>query len=365
MSENIDQRVALDLIRYSNVWEDADILCTALEPEPGKRILSIASGGDNAFALLAEGAEVVAVDLSPAQLAVMELKRAAFLGLSHDALLGFLGARPGEARNETYQLLESELSDQARAFWQAHPELIEQGVLQAGKFERFLRLFRRRLLPLIHSRKRISGMLQSASRDAREAYFERHWNNRRWRLLFRLFCSRLLVGRLGRDPEFFRYAQLSLADHMLGRVRHTLVELSTHDNPYLTHVLTGWFDPVLPRYLEVERFEAVREGLARLTLRQGRIDEVAAQAPGFDGYNLSDIFEYLDPETGSQLYRRLLDAAHPGARLAYWNMIVPRRPAEGFPDRAAPLTTLSEQLHAQDRALFYRAFLVDEVHSPA
>ena len=46
MSTAIEQRARFDLIRYANCWEDADILCAALNPGPGKTIVSIASGGD-------------------------------------------------------------------------------------------------------------------------------------------------------------------------------------------------------------------------------------------------------------------------------------------------------------------------------
>lgn len=51
--KKIEERVRFDAIRYANCWEDADILMTALEPAAGKRILSIASAGDNSLALLA------------------------------------------------------------------------------------------------------------------------------------------------------------------------------------------------------------------------------------------------------------------------------------------------------------------------
>jgi len=76
-SSPIQDRARFDLVRYANVWEDAWILREALRPAPGRRMLSIASAGDNAFALLAAGAEVVAADLSPAQIALVDLKRAA------------------------------------------------------------------------------------------------------------------------------------------------------------------------------------------------------------------------------------------------------------------------------------------------
>ena len=64
----IGERAAFDAIRYGSVWEDADVLCEALAPvAQNGRLLSIASSGDNALALLTlDPAEVVAVDLSPA-----------------------------------------------------------------------------------------------------------------------------------------------------------------------------------------------------------------------------------------------------------------------------------------------------------
>ena len=77
----IDQRASFHFIRYANCWEDAEVLCTALLPRCGTRILSIASAGDNSLALLAAGAEVVAADLSVAQLACLDLRVAALNNL--------------------------------------------------------------------------------------------------------------------------------------------------------------------------------------------------------------------------------------------------------------------------------------------
>jgi hypothetical protein len=53
MPDRIEDRARFDLVRYANVWEDAEVLCAALAPAAGRRLLSIASAGDNAFALLA------------------------------------------------------------------------------------------------------------------------------------------------------------------------------------------------------------------------------------------------------------------------------------------------------------------------
>lgn len=366
MDQPIQSRARFDLVRYANCWEDADILFTALEPRPGKRILSIGSAGDNALALLASGAEVVAVDLSPAQLACIELRRAAFHSLDHPALLGFLGVRPANDRWETWLQLRPELPAESQAFWDTRAESIRQGFIHDGKFEHYFRKFRSYILPLIHPRRTTEEWLREKTRQQRIDFYAQRWNNWRWRLLFRVFFSRFVMGRLGRDPEFFRYVEGSVGQRILERTGYALTELSTHDNPYLVYILSGNYGTALPRYLRPENFAAVRAGLDRLHVVRGSIDEVArdwAKRPdgGFDGYNLSDIFEYMSPELTSSVYGRLLSAARPKARLAYWNMLVPRSAPQEFANRVVQLSELSKSLFGQDKAWFYSAFVIDEV----
>ncbi|MFL6291052.1 MAG: DUF3419 family protein [Thermoanaerobaculia bacterium] len=364
MPDRIEQRARFDLIRYANVWEDAGILCEALRPAPGKRMLSIASAGDNSFALLAGGAEVVAADLSPAQIALVDLKRAAIRRLDADDCAAFLGFRSsGTDRRQTYEQLERDLAPRSRDFWREHLDDLADGLAHSGRFETYFELFREKVLPLIHRRKTVLDLLEPRDRAGREAFYESTWNNLRWRLLFRIFFSRFVMGRLGRDPEFFRYVEGSVAERILGRSRYALTVLPTHENPYLEYILTGNFGRALPLYLRPEIYPEVRRNLDSLTLFEGPIDEAAKAHPGegFDGFNLSDVFEYLDEPTSVEVYGRLLETARPGARFAYWNMLVPRRLSTSFPDRVRYLEAESKELFAKDLAWFYSAFLVEEV----
>jgi S-adenosylmethionine-diacylglycerol 3-amino-3-carboxypropyl transferase len=322
-SGRIDERTSFDFIRYANCWEDADVLCEALQPQRGMRILSIASAGDNSLALAADGADVVVADLSAAQLACVELRVAAFRRLDHERVLQFLGIRPSAERLADYALLERDLSPSARGFWSERPEEIALGIIHAGKFEAYFRKFRRYMLPLIHSRRTIEALLEPKEEPARRQFWDKRWNNARWRLLFRIFFSRRLMGALGRDPEFFRYVEGSVADRILQRAEYALTVLPTHANPFLDYIVYGNFPRSLPRYLRPENFHKVRDGLERITLHHGRIDDAAPRhaGGGFDGFNLSDIFEYIDPVASRELYATLLEFARPGARLAYWNTL--------------------------------------------
>jgi len=368
MTDRIEKRARFDLVRYANVWEDAEVLCAALRPAEGKRLLSIASGGDNAFALLASGAEVVAVDLSRAQLAMVELKRAALRHLTQPEMLSFLGFREGADRRAVYSSFERELPESAREFWRAQPGAIHEGVGHAGKFERYFRLLRRRLLPLIHRRSTVLGLMEERDEAGRRSFYRERWDNLRWRLLFRVFFSRFVMGRLGRDPEFFRYVEGSVAERILERVEYALTALPNHTNPYLESILTGNFLRALPFYLRPEVYPNVQRHLDRLTLFHGPIDEACAvrsrsgagDSAGFDGFNLSDLFEYLDPPASEAVYARLVEGARPGARIAYWNMLVPRRLAATHP-RTRHLEEESRRLFARDYAFFYSAFVLDEV----
>jgi S-adenosylmethionine-diacylglycerol 3-amino-3-carboxypropyl transferase len=92
------------------------------------------------------------------------------------------------------------------------------------------------------------------------------------------------------------------------------------------------------------------------------LEQFLESSPGmFDAFNLSDIFEYISAQSYEELLRLLIRAAKPGARLAYWNMLVPRRRPESLAARLKPLTQLSDSLFMRDNAFFYSAFVVEEV----
>ncbi len=354
-------RVAWDRIRYASVWEDADVVCEALAPvAAGGRLLSIASAGDNALAMLTlDPAEVVAVDLNPVQLACVELRVAAFRALDDAALLAFLGVEPDARRLETFGRLRGALSPATAAFWEAQPNLVERGIIHAGKFERYLRGFRRWALPLVHGRRTMLALRERRDPEARRAFYRDRWDTARWRLLFRIFFSRAVMGRMGRDPALFAHVEGSVGERILARTRHALSELPTDTNPYLAYIMTGNYPPeARPRYLRAENIPRIRERLDRLTWLRGGVES----APGrFDGFNLSDIFEYMSGPEHERVYGALLDRSNPGARLVYWNLLAPRSRPARFESRTRPLADLAAALHAGDRAWFYTALHVDEV----
>ncbi len=363
----ITERAAFDIVRYASCWEDPALLVGAI-PGSGVNWLSIASGGDNSFAILTTApSRVVAFDLSEAQLSLCRLKRAAFLSLDYSEWLGFIGLAPMPEREREALFrdrVRRELDDETARRYSAEPaarKALRLGVATQGKFERYFRIFAHFVLPLIHSRATIRAALKPRERSARERFHDEIWDNRRYRLLFRLFFGRTAMGRLGRAPAFFRYVRPGdITGEIRGRARRAMVELPTEDNPWLRHALTGSFGSSLPPYARPESFDAIRANLGALEFFHGSTTDAARVfGRAFDAFNLSDIFEYMD-ETGFRAAAGDLTAlARPGARLCYWNMMVPRDLSEIAPETFSPLRDEAAALFARDRAFFYGAFHLD------
>jgi S-adenosylmethionine-diacylglycerol 3-amino-3-carboxypropyl transferase len=361
----IEERASFARLRYANCWEDAAVLARALAPLDGARCVSIASAGDNTFSLLARGAgRVLAVDLSPAQIALVALKRAAFVRLDHGRLLAFLGVRPADRdRREVYAALRPRLDPASRAYWDRHLAAIARGVVHAGRLEAYFRLFRRWLLPLAHRAATVESLFAPRPREERERFYRDVWDTRAWRAVCRAFFGRAAMGRLGRDPEFFRHARGDVAAHVLERARHAVTALAPDANPYLRYILTGAFADALPDYLRPEAYDTIRRRLGRIELRLAPVEAVLAELPSrsIDAFNLSDVAEYMDLEAYHRLLERARRAAAPGARLAYWNLLAPRRRPTSMAGWLESRDGEAARLHAEARAFFYRALVVEVV----
>ncbi|MBK1882289.1 DUF3419 family protein [Luteolibacter pohnpeiensis] len=361
----IQNRADFSNVRYAQCWEDSKLLVGALDPA-GRDCLSIGSAGDNSFALLAAGAaHVTAVEMNPAQIACIQLRREAYLHLTHVEFLELIGSRPCNHRFDLYRRCRGGLEPDVQAFWDAKKEIIENGIGGCGKFENYFRLFRNYVLPLAHRKSRVNQLLIPRDHGGRIQFYDKVWNHWRWRAIFQLFFSRKTMGALGRDREFFKYVEGSVADRILARTKHALVELEPSANPYLHWILTGTHGSHLPEALEEKNFHLIRSALeqGRFRILNQPIEALFEQEPErrYDAYNLSDIFEYMNEENTGSLLEKIVEVSNPGARLAYWNMLAPRSRPERLSNKLKLLPELAEQLFQQDRAFFYSRFVVEEV----
>lgn len=354
------QHVDFNLIRYANCWEDADILSEALDIPKGKRILSIASAGDNSFSLLLKEPElIVAVDVSEVQLFLVELKKACIKHLSQPDTLRFLGFTESTDRKLLFERIRHSLSHEALEHWQKNFAQIEEGVIHQGKFERYFQLFVRKILSWIHSRKTIAALFKEKSAEEQKAFYRNTWNSWRWRLLFKIFFSRWVMGKFGRDPEFLKQVSVNVSDYIFSRAERELSGTQLFRNFILRYNLTAAFGNLLPHYLQPQHYERIKAQIDRITVHRGFAEDAINTYGNFDAMNLSNIFEYLDATQFTKLAGKLHAGLKPGGRLAYWNLMVDRRISALFPESLEHLTALSETLKSKDKGFFYSNFIVE------
>ena len=379
-SEVKENRVDFSLIRYSQCWEDTEVLLESLNIQENDICFGILSAGDNVFSMLSENPKkVVALDISFPQIALAKLKKEVFNSLSYEEMLEFMGVMKSDKRIEIYDRIRENLDKEVKEYWDFNKDAIEKGIIHAGKFEKFFKIFREKILPFVHSKKRIEKLLEKKSMQERIEYYDKHWNNFRWKLMFKLFFSKYVVGKLGRDKEFFRYAEKNISEEMKERSRYALCELNPYENPYINYILTGNYrKDCLPYFLRKENFDKIRKNLHKVEIIQSSVEEYLDKIDyKINKFNLSDIFEYMSAENYSKLMEKIYDNAEDNALLAYWNLIVERNSEklayketdseiavtgkEKNMKKFERMKELDSRLHKRDMTFFYTDFVVEKV----
>jgi S-adenosylmethionine-diacylglycerol 3-amino-3-carboxypropyl transferase len=356
---------------YSTCWEDLSVARAALRIPSGGIVVAVAAAGDNVIGLLLDDpARVVAVDLNPAQTALVELKLAA-VGSLPGAVAEFLGgvatgAYEDARRRETYRRLRPRLSPAARAYWDDRSDAIAAGVNHAGRFERYVSWFRRGLLPIVPGRDVVRAMLAARTVDGQRRIYSDRWDTRAWRGLFRVFFSRRLLAALGRHPAFFDHAPgLDVGRTYLDRARDGLTTTPIGWNPYVTFALTGRYllPEAIPAYLRPANADLLAARADRVEVRTDALLDVLRDLPdrSVDAFYLSDIFELSTSAEYAATLAEIARVGRDGGRLCYWNNLVDRRRPETLADRLVPQPDLATRLHAQDRAFLYERLVIEVV----
>lgn len=105
---------------YTQIWEDPEADLAALQLPIGSTIVTISSGGCNALSYLtARPAQVFAIDLNEAHLALLKLKLAGLRAFSrYEDFWQFFGEAASSANDTLYlERLRPLLDEPARAYW--------------------------------------------------------------------------------------------------------------------------------------------------------------------------------------------------------------------------------------------------------
>lgn len=352
------------ILQYANCWEDADLLLEQIGDIEGKRVLSIASGGENSLSLLSRHPGLLAVvDKNPVQLFLFEFKKAAMRALEREDFLAFLGYSASRDRWRTYRLIRDGLGSGACAYWDGQQKRIETGVIHTGYTAIRLRLFSRFVRPLIHDAARSRELMAHKSEAEQARFFKEVWDTRRWRAMGRLLFSKPAIFAVSPDRDFFTYYKDGVSAYLLEKSARHLSSVAAQQNHMLHYFLFGNFGHLIPHFAREGNYRTIKANLAAAVTHEGMVETALPRFGRFDGFNLSNIFEYTTPDSFRAVAEALEAGANPSARVAYWNIVLPRKLSEAAPDVFENILDTDLDRTVPDKGWIYFRFLVERRRS--
>jgi len=352
---------------YAQIWEDPVADMAALDLSPGADIICIASGGCNAMSyLMADPASVTAVDLSPAHIALLNLKRTAAEHLDQPAFFDLFGHadRPGNpalVQNRIAPHLDAE----NRAFWQKHAKRFARGFYRQGVLGRFI--------GAVHLTGRLARvdfrpLLRAQSLVEQEEFFIRRidplFDKRIVRFLAR---QRMALFGLGIPPaqhdKLAADADGDIVSVLRKRARRLVCDFPVGENYFLWQAFHRGYQPGtttnLPPYLQPANFDAIATRAERIrAVNRTFTGELVRHAPHtLDAYILLDAQDWMTDAQLNMLWTEITRTARPGARVLFrtggTDDILPGRVSDALLSLWAYDCAASRAAFAQDRSAIY------------
>ncbi|MBN2893310.1 MAG: DUF3419 family protein [Bacteroidales bacterium] len=352
-------------IRYSQCWEDSDIVLNALEIQPFDVVLSIASGGENVFSLMTKTENTVhAIDYNRLQIFIAELKFTALKNLEFDEYLKFVGVRKNKNRVKIFNKLVPKLEENCRNYFKKNTKLINKGIIHIGKFEKYLRIFSKTILPLFVSKSKIKKAISTENQEFRHNTFQKIWNNWRWRLFGEFFFGKSVMQKMGRHKVMFQYNDKQKTGSIyLDRAENFLKNGAIHENHYLDYILTGNFHKNLHYYLKEEKFNDLK---IKNNLELSNSDILSFLKSKKDNsinkFNLSDIFESMNIKETNIIFNEILRTSTNNARIIFWNNLVERDIPNNIEENFIRDFELEQKLSPTEKVFFYNKFYIYKVN---
>ena len=280
---------------YTQIWEDPVADLAALRLGIGSTIVTIASGGCNALSyLVARPAQVYAVDLNEAHLALLKLKLAGLRAFSdYSDFWQFFGAANSPANSERYrERLRPLLDAQARNYWD------KRNVVGRPRYAYFTNGFYRhgmlgRFIGLAHFAAKLAGvdpvLLLNGKPDAParlEAFdrLDRAFHSPLARLIT---ATPALLFSLGIPPR----QRALLGGAPLNEVLHQrllrLIDGHPNETNYfawqaLHRGYVGPGDRCLPPYLQRRQYGRMRNGAGLIIAHHARLRQFLESLPALE-----------------------------------------------------------------------------------
>ena len=370
MREKLKSEIAAtnnpDVIAYSMLWEDSEVLVKALEINKNDNVISVASSGCNVLALLLqEPKSITAIDLNPAQIHFFKLKIKGIENLSHKEFLDLFGFADNTKALDSYKKIRKKIDQETREYFDKNVGIIEKGLCHSGKLEKYFQGFYREVVVPTKKAELLEEMIECSSLadqiklipDLLTEEFERR---------FLIYTGVERQADKGRDIEKYKHVRNkeTIAQRLLDNFKMSLKRVLLKENFYSQYFLLSKHYDVQNTYsyLREDNFLKLKELVHKVVVVNAQVEQhLTTKDKGFyTKGNFSDIFEYMSEDLSLKTFDYLSEYFAKGGRMAYWNLYVDRSSDNKIP-KLKYLKELSEKLKEKDRVWFYKNFKIEEV----
>lgn len=348
------------LYNYGISQEDVLSEYRALGIAGNDSLLCIASAGEIPLNMAAlQNLNIVAVDNSVNQLRLCRIKQASALCLDSVKAASFLGYMDmsDKERQRIFNLdIRSKLSEEDCRFWDQQSHAIRKGVINAARFEQYIRKFSAIGRSII-GRKNLFRLFDCDSIEDQKAVFDQRVTKPLLKNIFKIAFHPTIYKNRGIDPAGLAHSGTrNIADFFFQRLRNFCCNTLASRNYYFQFTFFNrvLFTEALPEFLQpVLRDNFIKNG-ARIEFRLSKFDKALEESDSgmFNKLHLSNIGDWMSKEAMSEQFRLIRDKTKPGTRAVMRFIHLNHELPSFLPELTADYL-LGNELVLNDRYPFY------------
>jgi S-adenosylmethionine-diacylglycerol 3-amino-3-carboxypropyl transferase len=365
--------LAFNGLVYAQIWEDPVVDMEGLAIQPDSRVMCIASGSCNALSYLtADPAQVTAVDLNRAHVALGQLKITAIKHLpSYERFQRFFGHADHAENKAVYrEMIAPHLDAESRKYWEKRDikgrrriSYFTKGLYKRGLLGNFIGLAH--LFAKLYKID-LSKLLKAETLEEQREVFEKElapvfdkkfirWLTDQPASLFGLGIPPAQFDELAGDER--------MAEVLRRRLEKLACDFEIKDNYFAWQAFGRGYDrkedAPLPPYLQRQNWEIMRERIERLdVVRANMVHWIGErEEASLDRFVLLDAQDWMNNAQLDQLWARITRGARPGARVLFRTAaepsLLPGRLDDAILSKWRYLEETSADLTARDRSSIY------------
>lgn len=297
-----------------------------LDVKPGDKILSLASAGDVPLSLLGmnENIDIKAVDISESQIKLCRLKLASAITLENPLNGRFLGYMEydGIKREQIYHdIVRPVLKAEDARFWDENMYFIRNGIINAGRFERYIRKLKS-VASIFIGRQNLLSLLEASDAEEQKRIFENQIATRKsLQLLFRIAFHPAIYRKRGLQDQALIHANKSTGERFYSKFRDFCTANPAKENYFLQYFLTGSCvtPSALPHYLRAENRTRIAANISRIDFQTISLQEALKEYPDgyFTGIHLSNLGDWSDEHQFADLLTLIRTRCNQGTKICY------------------------------------------------